>query len=113
MLTLKNPPKSLQVFRLVSKSLPPRVIHLIPKLFRKFPLGRWVVIVVFEAVHSGDYFSAQERPCEDTEQELKERIYRSALSAVDLDQIKHAFLVVRVPWIESLISTHIPCFPDE
>jgi len=44
-------------------------------------------------------FSVKEPPCEDTEQELEERAYRSALSAVDLDQIRHIFSMVRVACI--------------
>ncbi|KAF9649886.1 hypothetical protein BDM02DRAFT_3185961 [Thelephora ganbajun] len=61
----------LQAFRLISKSLPPRAIHLTPKPFKVIPV--------------------KEPPCEDTEQEFKGRVYRSALSAVDLEQIKHTF----------------------
>ena len=43
--------------------------------------------------------SVKEPPCEDTEQELEERIYRSALSAFDPEQIKHTFPMVRIPCI--------------
>jgi hypothetical protein len=52
--------------------------YLAPSLFSK-PFTRVIV------------FSVKERLCEDTEQGLKERVYRSALSAVDLRQIKYTF----------------------
>ena len=42
-------------------------------------------------------FSVKEPPCEDTEEELKERTYRSALSAINLEQISHMFPMVRIP----------------
>ena len=50
-------------------------------------------------------FSVKEPPCEDTEQELKERVHRSALSAVDLEKIKHTFSTVRIPCI---LTNQIP-----
>ena len=40
--------------------------------------------------------SVKEPPSEDTEQELEERVSRSALSAVDLEQIKYTFSMVRI-----------------
>jgi hypothetical protein len=38
--------------------------------------------------------SVKEPSCEDTEQELKERVYRSALSVVDLEHIRHTFPIL-------------------
>ena len=43
--------------------------------------------------------SAGEPSCEDTEQELRERVFRSTLSAVDLEQIKSIFPVVGLFYI--------------
>ena len=43
--------------------------------------------------------SAGEPSCEDTEQELRERAFRSTLSAVDLEQIKSIFPVVGLFYI--------------
>ena len=40
--------------------------------------------------------SVKEPPCEDTKRELKERVYRSGLVAVDIEQIKREFSAVRV-----------------
>jgi len=48
--------------------------------------------------------SVKEPPCEDTEEELKERTYRSALSAVNLEQISHTFPMVRI----SSLANQIP-----
>jgi len=92
----------------------PRVIHLVPKPPKSIPY----VFVVLSLSCSKRFtqvivFGFEEPPCKDTEQELKERIYRSALSAADLDQINDLFPMVRIPWIESRILTHIPCFPGE
>ncbi|KAF9790941.1 hypothetical protein BJ322DRAFT_1104586 [Thelephora terrestris] len=58
-------------FRLVSRSLPPRAIHLSPK--------------------PAKVKSVREPKFEDTEQEFRERASRAALSAVDLEQIERAF----------------------
>jgi hypothetical protein len=44
--------------------------------------------------------SGGEPSCEDTEQELRERVFRSALSAVDVDQIKRIFPVVGLFYIQ-------------
>ena len=40
--------------------------------------------------------SVKEPSCEDTEQEFEERVSRSVLSAVDLEQIQHTFPMVRI-----------------
>lgn len=65
----------------------------LPKLYRKAPspFSRKFTQVII--------FSVEEPPCEDTEQELKDRVYRSALSAVNLEQIEHRFPMVRIPRI--------------
>jgi hypothetical protein len=66
----------------------------LPRLYCKSPFAvsspfsrRFAQVVIF---------SVKEPPCEDTEQELKERVYRSALCAVDLEQIKHTLWMVRM-----------------
>ena len=45
--------------------------------------------------------SVKEPPCEDTEEEHKERTYRSALSAVNLEQINHMFPMVGMLTLEN------------
>lgn len=76
-------------YPLVPSISPPNL----PRLYRKSssPFSKQFTQVIV--------FSVKEPSCEDTEQELKERVYRSALSAVDHEQIKQTFLVVRTPFI--------------
>lgn len=75
----------------------------LPKLYRKAPspFSRQLTQVII--------FSVKEPPCEDTEQELKDRVYRSVLSAVNLEQIEHRFPMVRIPRIfaNQILNPHV------
>ena len=91
-------------YRLVSSISPPNL----QKLYRKFhfatssPFSKQLTRVFV--------FSVKEPPCEDTEQKFEERVHRSALSAVDLEQIERTFSMVRMPYVlanQIPIPTHI------
>ena len=91
-------------YRLVPSISPPNL----QKLYRKFhfatssPFSKQLTRVFV--------FSVKEPPCEDTEQKFEERVHRSALSAVDLEQIERTFSMVCMLYVlanQIPIPTHI------
>ena len=55
------------------------------------------------------FSSVREPACEDTEEELRERVYRSTLSAVDIEHIERdRFTTVRCTLLRFFVDQRVP-----